>query len=136
MTLPTFRTPPEVGIDYLLRQAAAREPDKTALIDDAASITFRDLEAAANRLATALAARGLQAGDRAATMLPNCIEFIVAELAFLRLGLVKVPLNIRFAPDEVMYAAADCAPAVLVELLMDDRMPAAELSTYVEPLKR
>ena len=114
MTLATFRTPPEVGIDYLLRQAAARGPDKTALIDDAASITFRDLEAAANRLATALTARGVQAGDRAATMLPNCIEFIVAELAFLRLGLVKVPLNIRFAPEEVMYAAADCAPAVLV----------------------
>jgi len=113
MTAP-YVSPPGVGIDHLLRQGNARVADRIALIDDQGSITYRDAEQASNRLARWLAARGVRRGDRVALILPNGTAFIVVELAILRLGAVKVPLNIRFAAPEVLYALADCAPAVLI----------------------
>lgn len=114
MTARTLVTPPGAGIDHLLRQGVFRTPDKVALVDDQGTITYREAEASSNRLARWLAGRGVRHGDRVALILPNGIPFIVAELAILRLGAVKVPLNIRFAAPEVLYALADCAPTALI----------------------
>jgi acyl-CoA synthetase (AMP-forming)/AMP-acid ligase II len=113
-----LRTPPGVGIDHLLRRAASVHAGRMALADDVGTITYGAAEQAANRLAAWLAAPHdgnprLRAGERAAIILPNGIAFVVTELALLRLGAVKVPLNIRFAAAEVLYALADCAPTVL-----------------------
>ena len=107
-------TPPGIGITRLLDYPLARCPDKTAYIDDRGEITFADLERQAARIAKAFAAAGAKAGDRIAVILPNGIPFIVAETAILRSGLVKVPLNIRFHPKEVLYSLKDCEPAVLI----------------------
>jgi fatty-acyl-CoA synthase/long-chain acyl-CoA synthetase len=109
-----FRSPPGIGIDHLLRQGVHRAPDKTAIIDDRASISYLGAEAASNRLARWLSANGVRRGDRVALILPNGIPFVVAELAILRLGAVKVPLNIRFAVPEVLYALADCGPTAMI----------------------
>ncbi len=114
MTARAFVSPPGVGIDGLLRQGVFRTPDKLALVDDHGAITYREADAASNRLARWLAASGVRRGDRVALILPNGIAFVVAELAILRLGAVKVPLNIRFAAPEVLYALADCAPTALI----------------------
>ncbi len=114
MTSQAYRSPLGVGIDHLLRQGLFRTPEKAAIVDDRGSISFREAEAASNRLARWLAANGVRRGDRVALILPNGIPFIVAELAVLRLGAVKVPLNIRFAAAEVLYALADCEPTALV----------------------
>ncbi len=112
--MTAFRSPAGVGIDDLLRRAARRVPDKVAIVDDHGVIGFGEAEAAANRLARWLLAAGVRRGDRVALILPNGIAFIVAELAILRVGAVKVPLNIRFAVPEVLGALADCTPAVLI----------------------
>lgn len=114
MTPRPYVTPPGVGIDGLLRQGVVRAPDEIALVDDHGTITYREAEVASNRVARWLAARGVRRGDRVALILPNGIPFIVAELAILRLGAVKVPLNIRFAAPEVLDALADCTPAALI----------------------
>ena len=107
-------TPPGIGIARLLDFALERFPDKTAYIDDRGSISFAVLELQAARLATAFARAGARAGDRAAVILPNGIPFVVAETAILCSGLVKVPLNIRFHPEEVLYSLGDCEPTLLV----------------------
>ena len=107
-------TPPGIGITRLLDFALERFPSKTAYIDDHADITFAELELQAARLARAYGEAGAKVGDRAAVILPNGIPFIVAEIAMLRSGLVKVPLNIRFHPKEVLYSLADCEPTILV----------------------
>lgn len=107
-------TPPGIGITRLLDYPLARCPDKTAYIDDHGDITFAELERQAARLSQAIAEAGAQPGDRAAVILPNGIPFIVAETAMLRSGMVKVPLNIRFHPKEVLYSLADCEPSILV----------------------
>ncbi|MFZ5780026.1 MAG: class I adenylate-forming enzyme family protein [Pseudomonadota bacterium] len=112
--MPGLTSPRGVGIDHLLRQGLFRTPDKTALVDDRGSITWREAEVQSNRVARWLAANGVRSGERVALILPNGIPFVVAELAILRLGAVKVPLNIRFAAPEVLHALVDCQPVVLI----------------------
>ena len=107
-------TPPGIGITRLLDYPLHRCPEKTAYIDDHGQISFAELERQAARLASAFAAAGAAPGDRAAVILPNSIPFIVTETAMLRSGLVKVPLNIRFHPKEVLYSLGDCEPTILI----------------------
>jgi acyl-CoA synthetase (AMP-forming)/AMP-acid ligase II len=114
MTGQSYRSPAGVGIDHLLRQGLIRASEKVAIVDDSGSISYGEAEAASNRLARWFKANGVRRGDRVALILPNGIPFIVAELAILRLGAVKVPLNIRFAVPEVLYALADCEPTALI----------------------
>ena len=109
-----FVTPPGIDVTRLLDHPLARTPHKTAYIDDHGSISFAELDLQARRLAAAFARDGAGPGDRAALVLPNGIPFIVVETAILRSGLVKVPLNIRFHPKEVLYSLVNCEPAVLV----------------------
>ena len=108
------KTPPGVGISHIVDFALQRMPDKVALVDDAGEITFGDIDRQADRLAQSFREAGLRPGDRAAIILPNCIPFIVSEIALLRCAVVKVPLNIRFHIKEVLYALGDCRPTILI----------------------
>ncbi len=108
------QTPPGIDFLALLERPLERVPHKTALIDDGGSASFAEVDARADRLARWFLTLGLEPGERVATVLPNAIAFIVCEIAILRAGLVKVPLNIRFHREEVLYAIADCRPRVLI----------------------
>src|SRR5262249_9033039 len=91
-----------------------RWPGKVALVDDRGTLSFTEVDEQARRLARALTEAGARPGDRAAVILPNGMPFIVTEAAILRAGLVKVPLNIRFHVNEVMYSLADSEPTILI----------------------
>ncbi len=107
-------TPPGIGFARFLRYPLARCPGKPAIVDDQTTVTFAEVDRMANRFANALAAAGARPGDRIALILPNSIPFVVVEAAIVKSGMVKVPLNIRFHVNEVLYALADCEPTVLV----------------------
>jgi acyl-CoA synthetase (AMP-forming)/AMP-acid ligase II len=107
-------TPPGISMQTLLDRPLRRYLDKVALIDDRGSLTFAEVEAQAGRLARAFAAAGTRPGDRIALILPNSVPFTVTETAILRSGMVKVPLNIRFHTNEVMYSLADSEPRILI----------------------
>ena len=72
-----------------------------------AAWTFWDLDRAADRLASALAARGVRRGDRIAVILPQRPETIVAHMAAYRLGAIAVPLSFLFGADALEYRLAD-----------------------------
>lgn len=78
------------ALDTILRRAAQQWPDKTAVIDATSGYTFAELDARADRIAAALAARGISPGDRVLLQLPNSCEFAVAAFALLRAGAVPV----------------------------------------------
>ena len=89
--------PPEVALDLptALRRAAARWPERTALVFDEAGerLTFAALDARTARVAAALAGSGIGPGDRVAIMLPNRVEWPLAWLGIVRCGAVMVPVN-------------------------------------------
>jgi fatty-acyl-CoA synthase len=76
----------------LLRRSAARVPHKTALRFRDRSHTYAELDAAADRTANALGARGVSRGDRVA------LTFALA-----RLGAIAVPVNFMLRAGEVAY---------------------------------
>ena len=77
-------------LDSILREAAARWPAKCAVVDPRESLTFAELDAAADRIGSALLDLGFRAGDRVLLQLPNSCRFAVALFGLLRAGVVPV----------------------------------------------
>ncbi|WP_333890550.1 (2,3-dihydroxybenzoyl)adenylate synthase [Mycolicibacterium gadium] len=77
-------------LDSILSDAATNWPDRAAVIDPDATYTFAELDARANRIASALAERGIAPGDRVMLQLPNSAQFAVALFGLLRAGAVPV----------------------------------------------
>jgi acetyl-CoA synthetase len=93
--------------------------------------TYWDIQQQANRLANALAALGVERGDRVAILLPQRPETVVAHVACYQMGAVAMPLSILFGPDALEYRLANsdavvaiADPASLPNLLpIRDRLP-------------
>ncbi len=93
---------------------AAERPAHTALVDGERRLTYATFDALVNRVANALAARGVGPGGRVALLLPNSIEFFAVTHAAGKLGALAVPINFRWRRDEIAYLLADCAADALV----------------------
>src|SRR6202012_1458389 len=66
-------------------------------------LTYREFNSAVNRFARGLAGRGYGRGDALALAAGNSIEFLVTYYACAKLGVVCVPVNLGWRPDEVGY---------------------------------
>ncbi len=88
--------------DSLTRSAATR-PAQTAVVDGPRRWSYAELDAWVSRLARGLAARGYARGDALALASGNSAEFLAVYYACARLGLVCVPVNLGWRPDEVAY---------------------------------
>ncbi|MGI8448877.1 MAG: AMP-binding protein, partial [Streptosporangiaceae bacterium] len=88
--------------DSLTRSAAAR-PDRLAVVDGPRRWTYAEVNMWVNRLAHGLAARGYVRGDALGLASANSAEFLAAYYACAKLGLVCVPSNLGWWPDEVAY---------------------------------
>ncbi|MCG8919824.1 amino acid adenylation domain-containing protein [Actinokineospora sp. PR83] len=76
-----------------------RTPDAVAVASGAVSLTYRELDARANRLAHRLLAEGVRREDRVGILLGRSPEVVVAVLGVLKAGAAYVPLDLR-APVE------------------------------------
>jgi len=119
-------------LDSILTDAAARWPDKPAVIDAGGVYTFSELDARASRIAAALRARGISPGDRMLVQLPNSREFAVAAFALLRAGVVPVLCLPGHRSAELGHFAdiSDAVGIIIPDIAsgFDHRMLAAELS--------
>ena len=80
----------------------------------AATVTFEQLQERSRRLANALAAHGIGAGDRIGILLPQCAEAVVTHLAAYRLGAIALPLFTLFGPEAIEYRLNDSGARVVV----------------------
>ena len=76
--------------------------------------THAELHDRAARLASALMAAGVRAGDRVGLLLHNGFEFPESLLACHRIGACAVPINFRLAADEIAYILEDSGTAALI----------------------
>lgn len=88
--------------------------DRPAIIFGDRSISFGQLETRSNRLANALLGLGLTKGDRVAIQAWNCPEIIELECALYKAGLVKVALNARLSPQEMVDSVNNAQAAVFI----------------------
>jgi long-chain acyl-CoA synthetase len=93
---------------------ARRMPEAPAIASPAGDRSFAELNERANRLARALRARGLAAGDGIALVCSNRPEFAETAVAALRTGLRLTTVNWHLTADEIAYIVNDCEARALV----------------------
>lgn len=77
-------------------------------------ISWRVLDEKVNRFANLLMNRGIKKGDKVAVLLMNCLEWLPIYFGILKTGALVVPLNFRYAPDEIEY----CVNLAEVDILV------------------
>lgn len=66
-------------------------------------ITWNVFNEKANRFANLLLSRSIKKGDKVAILLMNCLEWLPIYFGILKTGALAVPLNFRYASDEIEY---------------------------------
>jgi fatty-acyl-CoA synthase len=95
--------------------AVAREvPDRPAIVCGDRTVTWREFDDRAARLASWLHAQGVGPGDRVALDLTNVPEYLEAFFASLKLGAAPLNVNYRYVADEVRYVLENSGAAALV----------------------
>lgn len=98
---------------YLTANAAAHGA-KTALVTERKRLRYDELDDLSNRLAAALAANGVQRGDRVLVFMDNCWEAAVSIFAVLKAGATFSPINASTKADKLAYVIGDCEPAAIL----------------------
>jgi acyl-CoA synthetase (AMP-forming)/AMP-acid ligase II len=94
---------PECGTDgwgtlpEVFDRACLAHADKTAIVDGARRLTYREMQDLANRVANGLIALGVRPGDRVGLLLSNCLEFIPTQHGIWKAGAVLVQMPGRAA---------------------------------------
>jgi cyclohexanecarboxylate-CoA ligase len=107
-------------VDQLLAEAAARSPDKIAIVADRANreraprLTYRELENLADRAASSLLRLGIERGDIVTVQLPNWWEFVVIAFACSRIGAVMNPVMPILRERELTYILNFCQAKVFI----------------------
>src|SRR6202162_1997287 len=92
----------------------AGRADEIGLEWAGSAYTFGEIDARSNRMARALAARGLTKGARLCVYLANSVEMIDLYLACVKTGVIFVPINILYRDREMSHILSDAEPKLLV----------------------
>lgn len=125
-----------MNVAQTLQEAAQRWPHQRAIIYKDTSLTFSELELAANRLANNMIRKGLQQGERVIMLLPDCPQWVISYFAAQKAGAVAVPLDIRLKPEEVKDILGDAQPQFVIttEDLWPAQAPAITGFNYITPV--
>ena len=105
-----------MNVGKVLRETAARLPNKRAVIFGNKFFTFAELDQGADRIANFLSRRGIKKNDRVAIIFPNIPEFVIVYFGIIRLGAIGVPLDFRFKGDELASVLIDADVKALFTL--------------------
>ncbi|MGW7328585.1 amino acid adenylation domain-containing protein [Streptomyces sp. NPDC054840] len=114
-------------LDALFDAAARRDPAATAVTQCALdggsrSLTYGELAAQKDELASVLRAAGVRPGERVAVAVPPSVDQVVALVAIVTAGGAYVPLDLAYPDGRLEYILADAAPrVVLVDREQRDR---------------
>ena len=98
----------------VVRVHARERGDKVAIVQDDRRQTWRALDARSNRVANALAAAGVGAGDRVAFLDKNGFEYFEVLFGTAKLNAVTVNVNWRLAPPEVAWIVNNAEATVFL----------------------
>ncbi|MBV6306382.1 amino acid adenylation domain-containing protein [Candidimonas humi] len=108
--------PADSSVAALYAETAARYPDRPAVDEGGTQLSYAELAQRAGRLAAALAAQGVQAGDAVVLIVPLSARYISLVLAILEIGATYVPLDPSHPhAHRARLAAAVGARAVILQ---------------------
>ena len=118
------------GVHTRFTQVAAARLGSVALTWDAGRLTYRQLDEAADRVASALLAGGVGDEDAVAITLPRGPDYVVAMLGVLKAGAVIVPLDPAMPADRVADILDQAAVRVVVDEAFIAALPAEPSADY------
>ena len=106
----------EETIDANFRATVTAHPDREALVVRHQGVrwSYTELDAEIDRLARALLASGLAAGDRVALWAPNRYEWVLAQYATARIGVIMVCINPAYRTHELEFALNQSGSVMLL----------------------
>ena len=124
--------PRDLSLAVLFERAAARQLDDTALVLGDETLTYRALNARANRLARKLVALGVGRDARVGLCAERSFEMIVALLAIVKAGGAYVPLDPAYPAERLAFMLADAGVQVLlVDAALTDSLSAPGVTHVV-----
>jgi amino acid adenylation domain-containing protein/non-ribosomal peptide synthase protein (TIGR01720 family) len=123
---------PAVTLPEMFEARAKQAGDRTGLAFEDTEISFRELNARANRLAHLLIARGIGPGQIVALALPRSLDMIVSLLAVLKAGAAYSPIDTDYPADRIAYLMADTNPALVIITADTPALPAAAETLQID----
>ena len=124
----TQSAPPPVSIPVVFAAQVARAPEAVALTCEGRSMTYRELEEAANRLAHLLAGQGVGPGACVALLFSRSAEAVVAIVGVLKTGAAYLPIDPGLPAARLQFMVADAAPmAVITTAGLAERLDGCDL---------
>jgi crotonobetaine/carnitine-CoA ligase len=125
MSDAVWRPGDATDLSSLLDARLLEEPDSEYLDVCGTVLSAREVDATANRLAGALAALGIEQGDRVATLLENSPDAVLAWWGIVRGGMVAVPINTAYKGAYLRHQIVDSGSrAIVVEPQFLERVAA------------
>ena len=113
--LPHTKEPyPRVTVHSLLNATAAEFPDKAACFYLGKEILFGELKLLSDRLAAALADLGVKKGDKVATILPNCPQFMISDFGIMKTGAAHVPCSVMHKAADLTYEIGESGAETVI----------------------
>jgi amino acid adenylation domain-containing protein/non-ribosomal peptide synthase protein (TIGR01720 family) len=114
---------PRTDLATLVEEQVARTPDAVAVVSDEVTLTYRELDAWAARLARHLAARGVGPESVVAVALPRSAELVVALCAVHKAGAAYLPVDPGYPRERIDFMLADARPVVVLDDLATVHVP-------------
>ncbi len=103
---------PALSVPELVRRQAITTPEAIAVADGDVRLTYRELQARADRLAAELVRRGVAKESLVAVVLTRSIDLVTAVLAVLAAGGAYVPIDPGYPQERVEFILRDVRPVL------------------------
>ncbi|TFY88193.1 amino acid adenylation domain-containing protein [Pseudomonas nabeulensis] len=109
--------PSQLTVNQLFEAQALARPEAVAAVHGVLSLSYRDLNRRANRLAHHLINQGVQPGESVAIALPRSLDLLVCQLAILKCAAVYVPLDVNAPPERQAFIVQDSGARCVLDSL-------------------
>ena len=87
-----------LNLAVILAESAFAHPDKEAVVLHPFRLSYGQIDALSNQVASSLRQLGLKSGEKVGVMLPNVPQFVITYFGVLKAGGVVVPMNVLLIP--------------------------------------
>ena len=113
--LPNTKEPyPKMTVHSILDAAAAEFPDKAVCFYLGKEMLYSELKLLSDRLAAALADLGVKKGDKVATILPNCPQFMISDFGIMKTGATHVPCSLMHKGADLTYEIGESGAETVI----------------------
>ncbi|HEY4293687.1 amino acid adenylation domain-containing protein [Luteibacter sp.] len=88
--------------------------ERAAVVSDAACLSYAELDARSDRVASGLVAAGVEPGSYVALLMDRSVEAVVAVFGVLKAGAAYLPIDTRWPADRVAFALHDADVSAIV----------------------